>query len=94
MAFQKTTSQEYFYIIHSESYRQLGIVLGCVQGAFEDFQRGFLGNVQDLLRAEIFSDFLKMEECLLQEGYKDAAVVIIGSVLEDSLRKLALRNSI
>jgi len=35
-----------------------------------------------------------MAEYLLAEGYKDAAAVIIGSVLEDSLRKLADENSI
>jgi len=42
----------------------------------------------------MFSDFLEMSEHLLGEGYKDAAAVIIGGVLEDSLRKLAVSNDI
>lgn len=39
-------------------------------------------------------DFLEMSEYLLKEKYKDAAAVIIGSVLENSLRKLAQINNI
>jgi hypothetical protein len=35
-----------------------------------------------------------MGEYLLSEGYKDAAAVIIGSVLEDGLRKLCERASL
>lgn len=35
-----------------------------------------------------------MGEYLLQEGYKDAAAVIIGSVLENGLRKLAKQNDV
>jgi hypothetical protein len=35
-----------------------------------------------------------MGEHLLKGGYKDAAAVIIGSVLEDSLRKLCDMNGI
>ena len=35
-----------------------------------------------------------MGEYLLNGGYKDAAAVIVGSVLEDGLRKLAEKNTI
>ena len=35
-----------------------------------------------------------MADYLLKDGYKDAAAVITGGVLEDSLRKLANANSI
>jgi len=35
-----------------------------------------------------------MGEHLLKEGYKDAAAVIVGSVLEDTLRKLCDSNGI
>jgi hypothetical protein len=35
-----------------------------------------------------------MGEYLLREGYKDAAAVILGAVLEDTLRKLAIKHSI
>lgn len=42
-----------------------------------------------LIAAELFSDFLEMAEHLLEEGYKDAAVVIAGSTLESHLKRLA-----
>ena len=35
-----------------------------------------------------------MAEHLLSEGYKDAAAVIIGSTLEEHLRKLCVKNGI
>ena len=35
-----------------------------------------------------------MSEYLLSEGYKDPAAVIAGSVLEEHLRKLCIRNGI
>ncbi len=35
-----------------------------------------------------------MAEYLLEQGYKDAAAVIVGSVLEEHLRKLAEKSGI
>ena len=35
-----------------------------------------------------------MADYLTQQGYKDAAAVVVGSVLEQHLRKLSQRNSI
>jgi hypothetical protein len=42
----------------------------------------------------VFADFLEMGEYLLNEGYKDAAAVIIGAVLEDGLRKIAVQRAV
>jgi len=42
----------------------------------------------------MFSDFLEMAGYLLSEAYKDAAAVIIGSILEAQLRKLADKHGI
>lgn len=85
---------ENFKYITKDEAGLLGTYLGCLEGAFNDYKDGFLVNIRNLLRAEIFTDFLDMGEYLLNEGYQDAAAVIIGSVLEDSLRKLAIENSI
>ncbi len=49
---------------------------------------------REIVSAEIFSDFLDMAKHLLDESYKDAAAVIIGSVLEEHLRKLCIKTSI
>ena len=40
------------------------------------------------LNEALFSDFLELASNLYSTGYKDAAVVICGSVLEGHLRKL------
>ena len=49
---------------------------------------GWLTSIRTLITAEVFSDFLDMAEHLLASGYKDAAAVMAGSVLEEHLRLL------
>lgn len=49
---------------------------------------------QKIIAAEIFSDFLEMAEHLLEQGYKDPAAVMIGSVVEENLRKFCVANKI
>lgn len=80
--------------LHSNSYQRLMEVCGALDGIKYELQNGLLNNLQKLLQADIFSDFLEMGEYLLKEGYKDPAAVIIGSVLENTLRKLADENGI
>ncbi|GAA3969163.1 hypothetical protein [Mucilaginibacter dorajii] len=53
-----------------------------------EIDNGWLTTVKQLVTAEVFSNFLEMAEHLLDEGYKDAAAVMIGSVLEEHLRQL------
>ncbi len=59
-----------------------------------DISMGFLISISELVNAEIFSDFLEMAEHLLEENYKDPAAVIIGSVLEEHVRKLCTKSGI
>jgi uncharacterized protein (UPF0332 family) len=47
-----------------------------------------------LIEAEVFDDFLEQAEHLLGSSYYQPAVVVIGSVLEDGLRKLCLKHEI
>ena len=67
---------------------------GIFTAAYEDFKGGYLFDLQQFLRGEIFADFLDQAEYLLGEGYKDAAAVICGGVLEDSLKKICQKNNI
>ncbi len=67
---------------------------GILKAAKQEIDGGWLFTVKGLISAEIFSDFLEMGEYLLKEGYKDPAAVMTGSVLEEHLRQLCLRNSI
>jgi len=55
---------------------------------------GWIFATKDLISAEIFSDFLEMAEYFLQQNYKDAAAVMIGSVLEWHLKHLCEKNDI
>ena len=80
--------------LHSSSYQLLYEILGVLEAVKYDLENGLLDDIQKLLQADIFTDFLEMGEHLLKEGYKDPAAVIIGSVLEDTLRKLAIANDI
>lgn len=65
-----------------------------LKAAKEDIEGGYLKRLEDLVAADIFTDFLEMGEYLLEEGYKDPAASLIGAVLEDGLRKIAKNNGI
>ena len=87
--YQAATKINYFTVMHSNHYGHVSNLVGLFKGIKHDIDTGMLVNMKSLLQAEIFADFLDMAEHLLGEGYKDAAAVILGAVLEDSLRKIA-----
>ncbi len=60
----------------------------------QEIEGDWLFTVKGLIAAELFADFLEMADHLLEQGYKDPAAVIIGSVLEEHLRQLCSANSI
>jgi len=92
--FKRALGEPDFYILHSNYYRHFSQLVGVANTIERDMSFGLIGNVRQVLQAELFTDFLEMGEYLLREGYKDAAAVIIGTVLEDSVRKLCVGNSI
>lgn len=59
-----------------------------------DLQAGYLKSLEELIRADLFADFLDMATELQSKGFIDPAAVIAGSVLEEHLRKLAEANGI
>jgi hypothetical protein len=67
---------------------------GILKAVKSEIDGGWHFKLKDLVSAEIFSDFLEMAEYLLTENYKDAAAVMTGSVLEEHLRQLCVKNSI
>jgi hypothetical protein len=83
-AIKETSNNEY----------QLEWLMGIVEALRHDYAADALAPIQELIRAEVFDDFLEMAEHLMELGYKDPAAVLIGGVLEQHLRKLALRASI
>jgi hypothetical protein len=51
-------------------------------------------SIEELIHADMFADFLEMSKHLLEQGYKDPAAVLCGSVLEEHLRKLSAKHGI
>ncbi|MEW5786151.1 MAG: HEPN domain-containing protein [Bacillota bacterium] len=65
---------------------------GILQAAHRDFNDGFLFDLRDLVAAELLGDFIDQAETLIAEGYHVPAASLAGAVLEDTLRKLCLKN--
>jgi hypothetical protein len=93
-SYSTALSTNYFYNLHSEWNSHFSQMVGVARAIKHDLDNGLLVHFKALVQADVFADFLEMGEYLLQEGYKDAAAVIIGSVLEDGLRKIAEANGI
>lgn len=67
---------------------------GILRAMRQDIEGGYLKRVEDLVSAEVFTDFLDMADHLLEQGYKDPAASLIGAVLEDDLRRICVKNSL
>ena len=59
-----------------------------------DIESGNFFDQDFLITADAFGDILEQAEHLLDENYKDAAAVMIGAVLESTLRKLCEKKQI
>lgn len=93
-SYSSALSTHNFYNLHSDWNSHFSQMVGVARAIKHDLDNGLLVHFKALVQADVFADFLEMGEYLLQEGYKDAAAVIIGSVLEDGLRKIAEANGI
>lgn len=60
----------------------------------DDYAKGRMLSVFELLHADMFSDFLDMAMHLWEEGYKDPAAVLAGATLEEHLRKLCVKHTV
>ncbi|MGI9061915.1 MAG: hypothetical protein ACR2H5_25455 [Ktedonobacteraceae bacterium] len=67
---------------------------GILKALRTDVDKGFLSSARELIHGELFGDFLEMADFLLNEGFKDAAAVIGGGVLETHLHQLCIKNAI
>jgi len=72
----------------------LPLIIGVVGALRADVEAGYVKSAGELLRGDLFADFLEMAQHLLDEGYKDAAAVIAGSSLEAHLRQLCAKAGI
>ena len=69
-------------------------LVGILEALKKDIEAGYLWKINELIHADIFSDFLEMARYLLKQGYKDSSAVLVGGVLEEHLRKLCVKNDI
>lgn len=60
--------------------------------AKDDYQGGYLTSLKNLVQADVFESELQQASELLSSGYKLAAAVISGVVLETALRDLCARE--
>ncbi|SIR67111.1 hypothetical protein SAMN05421829_1324 [Aromatoleum tolulyticum] len=93
-SYSSALSTNYFYKLHSNWNAHFSQMVGVARAIKHDLENGLLVQFKALVQADVFADFLEMGEYLLHEGYKDAAAVIIGTVLEDGLRKMAEANRV
>jgi len=89
-----TYYNEFNSVVSSESHSDVEAGLSMLNSIRDEISGGYLFTLKGLFTAEIFSDFLEMSKYLLNQGYKDPAAVMIGSVLEEHLRQLAIKNEI
>lgn len=62
--------------------------------AMEDYKGGFLTNIKNLIQADVFDSELEQAKELMASGYKVAAAVIAGVVLETALRDLCTKKDL
>lgn len=79
---------------HPELHIHMSSVIGVAEALRADLKAGYFESLSELVRAELFSDFLEMAQHLLVAGYKDAAAVIAGSSLEAHLRALCKKAGV
>ena len=69
-------------------------LIGVSEALRDDYKAGPLSSVETLIRGEVFGDYLDMAEHLLDQGYVDAAAVIVGGTLEAHMRQLCIKEGI
>ena len=67
---------------------------GLFRSAQEDFEGGYVFNVDLRVSGEVFGDFIALAKQSLAEGHKDVAAVLACSALEDALKRYGVANGL
>ena len=67
---------------------------GIFKSAKEDFEGGYVFNVDLRISGEVFGDFIVLAKQSLSEGNKDVAAVLASAALEDTLKRYAQVNGL
>jgi hypothetical protein len=76
------------------SYDSFARLKAVFSAAMEDYKGGFLTSLKNLIQADVFDSELDQAQELLSSGYKLAAAVIAGVILETALRDLCIREGL
>lgn len=69
-------------------------LIALFRSAREDFEGGYVFNVELRISGEVFGDFVALARQSLSEGQKDVAAVLACAALEDAIKRLASANSL
>ncbi|MDO8872300.1 MAG: hypothetical protein Q7V05_06170 [Methanoregula sp.] len=77
-------------------WQDVRLLSGILRGLRLAYAENLLQSVEELIHGAVFQDFLEMAEYFLLQGdqYKHPAAFLIGGVLEEHLRKVAIKNEI
>ncbi|MEK0315057.1 hypothetical protein [Cohnella sp. 56] len=70
------------------------ICYGIYKSAKEDYEGGYVFNMRSLVSIEVLDSVIEQADQLLSAGYKDVAAVVIGIVLETSLKELCNKKNV
>jgi hypothetical protein len=73
---------------------QFLVCRGSFQAAYEDYSGGYITGVEKTISGEVLGDLVALAKEALHEGNKDAAAVLAGAALEDSLKRYASQNGL
>ena len=73
----------------SGSHYEVNTLKGIFRSAKEDFEGGYVFNVELRVSGEVFGDFVALAKQSLAEGHKDVATVLASAALEDALKRYA-----
>ena len=73
---------------------QVNALRSIFESAREDFEGGYVFNVELRVSGEVFGDFVSLARQSLAGGHKDVAAVLACASLEDALKRYALVNGL
>lgn len=73
---------------------EVKVLQGIFDSAKEDYEGGYVFNLELRVSGEVFGDFVVMAREALGNGHKDVAAVLACAALEDTLKRFAEANDL
>lgn len=79
---------------YSTNHAMLVQMKAVFEAAQEDYDGGYFNSIRSLIQAEVFGNELEQATELLEAGYRSAAAVIAGVVLETTMRQICVDHGL